>query len=159
MFWGYQLIIVLAGLGYSFGITQCKEYSELDWYVDLWLTIVWVVYLIIFGGTILRRHEPHIYVANWFFLAFIVTVAMLHIVNNLAIPVPIFGAKIKIVWSGVQDVQTQWWFAHKAVGFFLTSGFLGMIYYYVPKQVDRPVCNSRQHMANGVLAGGDVDCE
>ena len=143
MFWGYQLFIVLAGLGYLFGITQSKEYAEPEWYVDLWLTIVWVVYLIIFGGTILRRQEPHIYVANWFFLAFIVTVAMLHIVNNLAVPVSIFGAKSYIVWSGVQDALTQWWYAHNAVGFFLTAGFLGMMYYYVPKQVDRPVYSYR----------------
>jgi len=143
LFWGYQLFIVLAGVGYLFGITQSKEYAEPEWYVDLWLTIIWVVYLVIFAGTILKRKEPHIYVANWFFLAFIVTVAMLHIVNNLAVPVSIFGTKSYILWSGVQDALTQWWYAHNAVGFFLTAGFLGMMYYFVPKQAERPIYSYR----------------
>jgi len=143
MFWGYQLFIVLAGVGYLFGITQSKEYAEPEWYVDIWLTIVWVVYLLIFAGTILKRKEPHIYVANWFFLAFIVTVALLHVVNNLAVPVSIFGAKSYILWAGVQDALTQWWYAHNAVGFFLTAGFLGMMYYYAPKQAKRPIYSYR----------------
>ena len=143
MFWGYQLFIVLAGVGYLFGITQSKEYAEPEWYVDIWLTIVWVIYLLIFAGTILRRKEPHIYVANWFFLAFIVTVALLHVVNNLAVPVSIFGTKSYILWAGVQDALTQWWYAHNAVGFFLTAGFLGMMYYYVPKQAKRPIYSYR----------------
>jgi cytochrome c oxidase cbb3-type subunit I len=93
LFWGYQLFIVMAALGYVLGITQGREYAEPEWYVDLWLTLVWVVYLVVFFGTILRRKEPHIYVANWFYLAFIVTIAMLHIVNNLAVPVSFFGVK------------------------------------------------------------------
>jgi len=143
VFWGYNLFIVLAATGYVFGVTQSKEYAEPEWYVDLWLTIVWVVYLLVYLGTIMRRREPHIYVANWFFLAFIVTVAMLHIVNNLAVPVSWTGTKSYILWSGVQDALTQWWYGHNAVGFFLTAGFLGIMYYYVPKQADRPVYSYR----------------
>jgi cytochrome c oxidase cbb3-type subunit 1 len=143
VFWGYQLFIVLAATGYLLGITQSREYAEPEWYVDLWLTIVWVVYLIVFLGTIIKRKEPHIYVANWFFLAFIVTVAMLHIVNNLAIPVSLLGAKSYSAFAGVQDALTQWWYGHNAVGFFLTAGFLGMMYYFVPKQANRPVYSYR----------------
>ena len=143
LFWGYQAFIVLAASGYVLGITQSKEYAEPEWYVDLWLTVVWVVYLVVYAGTILRRREPHIYVANWFFLAFIVTIAMLHIVNNLALPVSIFGTKSYILYSGVQDALTQWWYGHNAVGFFLTAGFLGMMYYFLPKQAERPVYSYR----------------
>ncbi|MHA1523286.1 MAG: cytochrome-c oxidase, cbb3-type subunit I [Alphaproteobacteria bacterium] len=141
--WGYQLFIVLAASGYVLGITQSKEYAEPEWYVDIWLTIVWVVYLLIFLATLARRKEPHIYVANWFFLAFIVTVAMLHLVNNAAVPVSFLGAKSYIVYSGVQDAMTQWWYGHNAVGFFLTAGFLGMMYYFVPKRAERPVYSYR----------------
>lgn len=143
LFFGYQLFIVLAALGYVFGITQSKEYAEPEWYVDLWLTLVWVVYLIAFAGTLIKREEPHIYVANWFYLAFIITVAMLHIVNNLAIPVSFFGAKSYSLFSGVQDALTQWWYGHNAVGFFLTAGFLAMMYYFIPKQANRPVYSYR----------------
>ena len=143
LFFGYQLFIVLAALGYVFGITQSKEYAEPEWYVDLWLTLVWVVYLIAFAGTLIKREEPHIYVANWFYLAFIITVAMLHIVNNLAVPVSFFGAKSYSLFSGVQDALTQWWYGHNAVGFFLTAGFLAMMYYFVPKQAERPVYSYR----------------
>jgi len=143
LFWGYQLFIVMAALGYVTGITQGREYAEPEWYVDLWLTIVWVVYLVVFFGTILTRKEPHIYVANWFFLAFIVTVAMLHIVNNLAVPVSLLGAKSYSLFAGVQDALTQWWYGHNAVGFFLTAGFLGIMYYFVPKQAERPVYSYR----------------
>ena len=143
VFWGYQLFIVLAATGYLMGVTQGKEYAEPEWYVDLWLTIVWVVYLLVFLGTIWRRKEPHIYVANWFFLAFIVTVAMLHIVNNLTLPVSLVGTKSYIIYAGVQDAMTQWWYGHNAVGFFLTAGFLGMMYYFVPKRVERPVYSYR----------------
>ena len=143
VFWGYQLFIVLAATGYLLGITQSKEYAEPEWYVDLWLTIVWVAYLAVFVGTLLRRHEPHIYVANWFYLAFIVTVAMLHVVNNLAIPVSLVGAKSYSLFAGVQDALTQWWYGHNAVGFFLTAGFLAMMYYFVPKQANRPVYSYR----------------
>ena len=143
VFWGYQLFLVLAATGYVFGITQSKEYAEPEWYVDIWLTIVWVVYLLVFLDTLRRRKEPHIYVANWFYLAFIVTVAMLHIVNNLSVPVSMFGAKSYSLFSGVQDALTQWWYAHNAVGFFLTAGFLGIMYYFVPKRAGRPVYSYR----------------
>ncbi len=143
VFWGYQLFIVMAATGYLLGITQGKEYAEPEWYVDLWLTIVWVAYLIVFLGTIVKRKEPHIYVANWFFLSFIVTIAMLHVVNNLAIPVSFLGTKSYSAFSGVQDALTQWWYGHNAVGFFLTAGFLGMMYYFIPKQAERPVYSYR----------------
>ncbi|MCP5073350.1 MAG: cytochrome-c oxidase, cbb3-type subunit I [Rhodobacteraceae bacterium] len=139
VFWGYNLFIVLAATGYVLGATQSKEYAEPEWYVDLWLTVVWVAYLVVFLGTIIKRKEPHIYVANWFFLAFIVTVAMLHLINNISLPVSIFGSKSVQLFSGVQDALTQWWYGHNAVGFFLTAGFLGMMYYFVPKQAQRPV--------------------
>ena len=143
VFWGYQLFIVMAATGYLLGITQSKEYAEPEWYVDIWLTIVWVAYLVVFMGTIVRRKEPHIYVANWFYLAFIVTVAMLHLVNNAAVPVSFLGVKSYSAFSGVQDALTQWWYGHNAVGFFLTAGFLGMMYYFVPKQAGRPVYSYR----------------
>ncbi len=143
VFWGYQLFIVLAATGYLLGVTQSREYAEPEWYVDIWLTIVWVVYLLVFLGTLLKRKEPHIYVANWFYLAFIVTIAMLHIVNNLAVPVSFFGSKSYSLFAGTQDALTQWWYGHNAVGFFLTAGFLGMMYYFVPKQADRPVYSYR----------------
>lgn len=143
VFWGYQLFIVMAATGYLLGSTQSREYAEPEWYVDIWLTIVWVAYLVVFMGTLIKRKEPHIYVANWFYLSFIVTVAMLHIVNNLAMPVSFLGAKSYSLFSGVQDALTQWWYGHNAVGFFLTAGFLGMMYYFVPKQANRPVFSYR----------------
>ena len=143
VFWGYQLFIVLAASGYVLGITQSKEYAEPEWYVDLWLTLVWVAYLLVFMATLARRREPHIYVANWFYLAFIVTIAMLHLVNNAALPVSFFGPKSYIAWAGVQDALTQWWYGHNAVGFFLTAGFLGIMYYFIPKQAERPVYSYR----------------
>ncbi|MBB5537027.1 cytochrome-c oxidase, cbb3-type subunit I [Rhizobium giardinii] len=143
VFWGYQLFIVMAATGYLLGITEAREYAEPEWYVDLWLTIVWVAYLVVFLGTILKREEPHIYVANWFYLSFIVTVAMLHVVNNLSMPVSLLGTKSYSAFSGVQDALTQWWYGHNAVGFFLTAGFLGMMYYFVPKQANRPVYSYR----------------
>ncbi|GLQ38435.1 cytochrome c oxidase, cbb3-type subunit I [Rhizobium albus] len=143
VFWGYQLFIVMAATGYLLGITQSREYAEPEWYVDLWLTVVWVAYLVVFLGTILKRKEPHIYVANWFYLAFIVTIAMLHVVNNLAIPVSFLGVKSYSAFAGVQDALTQWWYGHNAVGFFLTAGFLGMMYYFVPKQAARPIYSYR----------------
>ncbi|WP_431470589.1 cytochrome-c oxidase, cbb3-type subunit I [Sphingosinithalassobacter sp. LHW66-3] len=143
VFWGYQLFIVLAATGYVMGVTAAREYAEPEWYVDLWLTIVWVAYLAVFVATILKRHEPHIYVANWFYLGFIVTVAMLHVVNNLAVPVSFLGTKSYSAFSGVQDALTQWWYGHNAVGFFLTAGFLGMMYYFVPKQAERPIYSYR----------------
>ena len=143
VFFGYQFFILIAATGYVLGITQSKEYAEPEWYADLWLTIVWVAYLIAFLGTVLKREEPHIYVANWFLLAFILTIAVLHIVNNTAIPVSPFGAKSYSAYSGVQDAMIQWWYGHNAVGFFLTAGFLGMMYYIIPKQADRPVYSYR----------------
>ena len=143
VFWGYQLFIVLAATGYLLGVTQSKEYAEPEWYVDIWLTLVWVTYLLVFLFTLIKRREPHIYVANWFFLAFIVTVALLHVVNALALPVSPFGSKSYSLFSGVQDAMTQWWYAHNAVGFFLTAGFLGIMYYFVPKRADRPVYSYR----------------
>ncbi len=143
VFWGYQLFIVLAATGYLMGVTEGKEYAEPEWYVDIWLTIVWVAYLVVFAGTLFRRAEPHIYVANWFYLAFIITIAMLHLVNNLSMPVSLLGSKSYAAFSGVQDALTQWWYGHNAVGFFLTAGFLGMMYYFVPKQAERPVYSYR----------------
>ena len=143
VFWGYQIFIVLAAIGYLTGVTQSKEYAEPEWYVDLWLTIVWVAYLLIFLATLWKRKEPHIYVANWFYLSFIVTIAMLHIVNNLSVPVDLMGTKSVQVFSGVQDAMTQWWYGHNAVGFFLTTGFLAIMYYFIPKRVNRPVYSYR----------------
>lgn len=143
VFWGYNLFIVIAGTGYLLGVTQSKEYAEPEWYADLWLTIVWVAYLLVFLGTLWKRKEPHIYVANWFYLSFIVTIAMLHIVNNLAIPVSLAGSKSYQLFSGVQDALTQWWYGHNAVGFFLTTGFLAIMYYFIPKRVNRPVYSYR----------------
>ncbi|MCJ2183863.1 cytochrome-c oxidase, cbb3-type subunit I [Novosphingobium sp. 1949] len=143
VFWGYQLFIVLAASGYVLGISQGKEYAEPEWYVDWWLTIVWVCYLAVFVGTIIKRSEPHIYVANWFYLSFIITVAMLHVVNNLDWPVSFVGSKSYPVFAGVQGALVQWWYGHNAVGFFLTAGFLGMMYYFVPKQAERPVYSYR----------------
>jgi cytochrome c oxidase cbb3-type subunit 1 len=143
VFWGYQLFIVMAATGYLLGITQGREYAEPEWYVDLWLTVVWVAYLLVFFGTLIKRKEPHIYVANWFYLSMIVTIAMLHLVNNMAVPVSFLGIKSYSAFSGVQDALTQWWYGHNAVGFFLTAGFLGMMYYFVPKQANRPVYSYR----------------
>jgi cytochrome c oxidase cbb3-type subunit 1 len=143
VFWGYQLFIVLAASGYVLGVTQSREYAEPEWYVDLWLTIVWIAYLVVFVGTLLRRTEPHIYVANWFYLSFIITIAMLHIINNLAVPVSFFGSRSYSAFAGVQDALVQWWYGHNAVAFFLTVPFLAMMYYFVPKQAERPVYSYR----------------
>ncbi len=143
VFWGYQLFIVLAATGYVMGITQSREYAEPEWYVDLWLTLVWVAYLAVFVMTLVKRSEPHIYVANWFYLSFIITIAMLHIVNNLAIPVSPFGSRSYSAFAGVQDALVQWWYGHNAVAFFLTIPFLAMMYYFVPKQAERPIYSYR----------------
>jgi cytochrome c oxidase cbb3-type subunit 1 len=143
VFWGYQLFIVLAATGYLAGITQSREYAEPEWYVDVWLTIVWVAYLLVFLGTLWKRKEPHIYVANWFYLAFIVTVALLHIVNNAAMPVGLLESKSYSAYPGVQDALIQWWYGHNAVAFFLTVPFLAMMYYFVPKRAERPVYSYR----------------
>lgn len=140
---GYNAFIVIAGTGYLLGATQGKEYAEPEWYADLWLTIVWVAYLLVFLSVIWKRKEPHIYVANWFYLAFIVTVAMLHLGNNISIPISPFSSKSVQLWSGVQDAMVQWWYGHNAVGFFLTAGFLAIMYYFVPKRAERPVYSYR----------------
>ena len=140
---GYNFFIVIAGTGYLFGITQSKEYAEPEWYADLWLTAVWVAYFLVFLVTIMRRTEPHIYVANWFYIAFILTIAVLHLGNNAAIPLSLFSPKSYIVWSGVQDAMVQWWYGHNAVGFFLTAGFLAIMYYFIPKRANRPVYSYR----------------
>ena len=142
-FWGYQVFILMAALGYVFGVTQGKEYAEPEWYADLWLTIVWVVYLVVYLMTLTKREEPHIYVANWFFLAFIVTVAVLHLVNGISVPVSLTSFKSYPLWGGVQNAMIQWWYGHNAVGFFLTAGFLGIMYYFVPKRANRPVYSYR----------------
>jgi cytochrome c oxidase cbb3-type subunit 1 len=143
VFWGYQFFIVMAALSYVMGFSQGKEYAEPEWHIDLWLTVVWVAYLLIFLGTVLKRSEPHIYVANWFFLAFIITLAVLHLVNNAAIPISMYAAKSYSAYSGVQDALVQWWYGHNAVGFFLTAGFLGMMYYFIPKAAGRPIYSYR----------------
>ncbi len=139
VFWGWQLMIVLAATSYLLGGSQSREYAEPSWYIDIWIAVVWVAFLLTFMGTLWKRKEPHIYVANWFLLSMIITVAMLHIVNNMAIPVSIFSSQSVPVFSGVQDAMVQWWYGHNAVGFFLTAGFLGMMYYFVPKQAEKPV--------------------
>ncbi|OYU87365.1 MAG: cytochrome-c oxidase, cbb3-type subunit I [Bradyrhizobiaceae bacterium PARB1] len=140
---GYNLFIVIAGTGYLLGVTQSKEYAEPEWYADLWLTIVWVIYLLVFLATLIKRKEPHIFVANWFYLAFIITIAVLHLGNNPALPVSIFGSKSYVAWAGVQDAMFQWWYGHNAVGFFLTAGFLAIMYYFIPKRAERPVYSYR----------------
>jgi len=140
---GYNFFILVAGTGYLLGVTQSKEYAEPEWYADLWLTVVWVTYLLVFLVTIIKRKEPHIFVANWFYLAFIVTIAVLHLGNNPALPVSVFGSKSYIAWAGVQDAMFQWWYGHNAVGFFLTAGFLGIMYYFVPKRAERPIYSYR----------------
>jgi cytochrome c oxidase cbb3-type subunit 1 len=143
VFWGYQLFIVMAALGYLEGVTKSREYAEPEWMNDIWLAIVWLTYLALFLGTVVKRREPHIYVANWFYLAFIVTIAVLHVVNNLTVPISVFSSKSYSVFSGVQDALVQWWYGHNAVGFFLTAGFLAMMYYFIPKQADRPIYSYR----------------
>jgi cytochrome c oxidase cbb3-type subunit 1 len=140
---GYNLFCFIAVTGYLMGVTQSKEYAEPEWYADFWLVIVWVTYFIVYLRTLARRKEPHIYVANWYYLAFVLVVAMLHIVNNLAVPVSLGHAKSYSAFSGVQDAMTQWWYGHNAVAFFLTAGFLGMMYYYLPKRAGRPLFSYR----------------
>ena len=140
---GYNLFCIVAASGYLIGLTQSKEYAEPEWYADIWLVIVWVVYFLIYLRTLQRRKEPHIYVANWYYMAFILVVAVLHIVNNLAVPVSFGHAKSYSLFSGVQDAMTQWWYGHNAVAFFLTAGFLGMMYYYLPKRAERPIFSYR----------------
>jgi cytochrome c oxidase cbb3-type subunit 1 len=140
-FWGWQLVIVLAAITLPLGYTSGKEYAELEWPVDLLIAAVWVSYAIVFFGTIAKRKVKHIYVANGFFGAFILTVALLHIVNSAAVPVTFW--KSYSAYAGVQDAMVQWWYGHNAVGFFLTAGFLGMMYYFIPKQAQRPIYSYR----------------
>ena len=140
-FWGWQLIIVLAAITFPLGLTQSKEYAELIWPIDVFLTVVWVTYAVVFFGTIMKRRVQHIYVANWFYGAFIITIAILHIFNSAAVPTSLLHSYS--AYAGVQDAMVQWWYGHNAVGFFLTAGFLGMMYYFVPKQANRPVYSYR----------------
>jgi len=140
-FWGWQLVIVSAAVTLPLGLTSSKEYAELEWPIDVLITLVWVAYAVVFIGTIVKRRVKHIYVANWFFAAFILAVAMLHIVNSAALPVSFW--KSYSVYAGVQDAMIQWWYGHNAVGFFLTAGFLGIMYYFVPKQAGRPIYSYR----------------
>jgi cytochrome c oxidase cbb3-type subunit 1 len=140
-FWGWMLVIVLAVITLPLGITSSKEYAELEWPIDILLTVVWVSYAVVFFGTIVKRQVKHIYVANWFFGAYILTIAVLHLVNSAALPVSL--TKSYSVYPGTIDAMVQWWYGHNAVGFFLTAGFLGMMYYFVPKQAGRPVYSYR----------------
>jgi cytochrome c oxidase cbb3-type subunit 1 len=140
-FWGWQAVIVAAAITLPLGITQSKEYAELEWPIDVLITLVWVAYAVVFFGTIAKRRVKHIYVANWFYAAYIITIAVLHVFNNLAIPVTL--TKSYVIYPGVVDAMVQWWYGHNAVGFFLTAGFLGMMYYFVPKQAQRPIYSYR----------------
>ncbi len=140
-FWGWQLVIVAAAVSLPLGITTSKEYAELEWPIDILIAVVWVAYAVVFIGTIAKRRVKHIYVANWFFMSFILAVAMLHIVNSLALPVG--WLKSYSAYAGVQDAMIQWWYGHNAVGFFLTAGFLGIMYYFIPKQVGKPIYSYR----------------
>ena len=141
MFWGWQLAMVLAVITLPMGFTSTKEYAELEWPIDILIAVVWVVYAILFFGTITKRKTEHIYVANWFYGAFIITIAVLHIVNSMAVPASFM--KSYSAYPGAIDAMVQWWYGHNAVGFFLTAGFLGMMYYFVPKQAERPIYSYR----------------
>ncbi len=142
-FWGWQLAVGLAAISYMAGYTQAREYAEMVWPIDILIAVVWVAYLVIYVMTLVNRSQPHIYVANWFYIAFILATAILHIFNNLAVPVSVFSLSSYSLQAGVQDAMTQWWYGHNAVGFFLTAAFLGMMYYFVPKQAGRPVYSYR----------------
>jgi len=143
IYWGYQAFLVIAVVGYLSGITQAKEYAEPEWYADLLLTLVWVAYFGVYVVTIIKRTEPHIFVANWFFLAFIVVVALLHLGNAACIPLGLTSPYSIPLFSGVQSGIIQWWYGHNAVGFFLTAGFIGIMYYFVPKRANRPIYSYR----------------
>ena len=140
-FWGWMLVIVLAAITLPLGINTSKEYAELEWPIDILIAVVWISYAVVFFGTLVRRKVPHIYVANWFFGAFILTVALLHIVNSAEMPASFW--KSYSAYAGVQDAMVEWWYGHNAVGFFLTAGFLGIMYYFVPKQTGRPIYSYR----------------
>jgi len=141
VFWGWQLVIISAIISLPLGITTTKEYAELEWPIAILITIVWLSYATVYFGTIVKRTVSHIYVANWFYGAFIITIALLHIVNHLSLPVTI--VKSYSLYSGAVDAMVQWWYGHNAVGFLLTAGFLGMMYYFLPIQVQRPVYSYR----------------
>jgi cytochrome c oxidase cbb3-type subunit I len=140
-FWGWTLVIVLAAVTLPLGMTTSKEYAELEWPIDILITVVWVSYALVFFGTLLKRKTKHIYVSNWFFGAYIIVIAILHLVNSAELPVTLF--KSYSAYSGVQDAMVQWWYGHNAVGFFLTTAFLGMMYYFIPKQAGRPIYSYR----------------
>ncbi|MEJ2645669.1 MAG: cbb3-type cytochrome c oxidase subunit I, partial [Gammaproteobacteria bacterium] len=142
-FWGWQAIIVLAAITLPMGMTSGKEYAELEWPIDILITVVWVAYAVVFFGTIMKRRTKHIYVANWFYGAFILTIAVLHVVNSAELPLTFWPMKSYSVYPGAIDAMVQWWYGHNAVGFFLTAGFLGMMYYFIPKQANRPVYSYR----------------
>ncbi len=141
VFWGWQLVIVSAAITLPLGLTQGKEYAELEWPIDLLIAVIWIAYAVLFFGTIAKRRVKHIYVANWFYGAYIITIALLHIINNLVMPAGMW--KGYSIYSGAVDAMVQWWYGHNAVGFFLTAGFLGMMYYFVPKQAGRPIYSYR----------------
>jgi cytochrome c oxidase cbb3-type subunit 1 len=140
-FWGWQAVLVSAAISLPMGFTRGKEYAELEWPIAILIAVVWVVYAIVFFGTIIKRKVEHIYVANWFFGAYIIAVALLHIVNGASMPAS--PMKSYSAYSGVQDAMIQWWYGHNAVGFILTAGYLGMVYYFIPKQAQRPVYSYR----------------
>ena len=140
-FWGWQLVLVSAAITLPMGFTRGKEYAELEWPIALLITVVWVSYAVVFFGTLIKRKVKHIYVANWFFGAYIIAVALLHVVNGAAMPVSMW--KSYSAYAGVQDAMIQWWYGHNAVGFILTAGYLGMVYYFIPKQAERPVYSYR----------------
>ena len=142
-FWGWQAVLVLSAVSYMMGYSQGREYAEMEWPIDILIEVVWVAYLAIFVTTLMRRKQPHIYVANWFYLAFILATALLHTFNNIAVPISLFSMKSYSLFAGAQDAMTQWWYGHNAVGFFLTAAFLGMMYYFVPKQAGRPIYSYR----------------
>ncbi len=141
VFWGWQLVLLSAVISLPLGYTTSKEYAELEWPIDILITVVWVAYAVLFIGTVGKRKTSHIYVANWFFVAFIIAVAMLHVFNSLAVPVSFM--KSYPIYAGAVDAMVQWWYGHNAVGFYLTAAFLGMMYYFVPKQAGRPVYSYR----------------
>jgi cytochrome c oxidase cbb3-type subunit 1 len=143
VFWGWQLVIVLAAITLPLGFTSGKEYAELEWPIDILITVVWVAYALVFFGTLVKRRVEHIYVANWFFGAFILTVALLHVVNSAEVPVSFWPMKSYSAYAGAQDAMVEWWYGHNAVGFFLTAGFLGIMYYFIPKQAQRPIYSYR----------------
>jgi cytochrome c oxidase cbb3-type subunit 1 len=155
-FWGWQASVLLGVLGYVNGYTQGREYAEFVWPIDLLITITWVAYFYVYVTTLMRRSQPHIYVANWFYMSFILATAILHIVNNLAMPVSLFSLQSYSAFSGVQDAMTQWWYGHNAVGFFLTAAFLGMMYYFVP--VDRSLLGTGIPLYVGWSASLALDC-